>query len=159
MVEIDIADKWQNRNVIEDALLNDNVLKIIKDLHGEIYKIKKHYEVGGAEVDAILLCKRVKGYKYIGIELKQSDLKKALIQAVLRRIYFHYFYIVSELYNPHTYFGYEVEYLHKYKLLDRFKEYKIGWISTYKNQAFLIFPSFYSKLISNKIKDIIKDDV
>jgi hypothetical protein len=143
-MEIDIADKWKNRKVIEDALLNDKVLEIIKELHGEIFKIRKHYEIAGMETDVILLCKRERGYKSIGIELKQSDLLTAVGQAMERRQYFNYFYVISESYKPNVYIGYEIEWLSKFNSLSNLKKYKIGWIvSNFNNQAWLIYPSRY----------------
>jgi len=141
---VEIRNKWKNRIVEEDKLFNENVLKIIENLHGKIFKVERHYKVANLETDIILLCKRIRGYKSVGIELKVSDTLKAIEQAIARRKYFNYFYIVSDVYNPYSYLGYEIEYLFKYQALDKLKEYYIGWIiSNFEGQAYLIFPSFY----------------
>ena len=54
-------------------------------------------KVQGYETDMILTCKSGSRTVRIGFELKESDLYKAVSQAVERRALFHYFYIVLNL--------------------------------------------------------------
>jgi len=56
-------------------------------------EIATHRYKGGYEIDAVIYCEG----KTIGIELKETDLSKALQQAIERRKLFDYFYIAIDL--------------------------------------------------------------
>jgi hypothetical protein len=136
-------NNWKNRAVDEDSLLNENVLKFIEELHGKIIKIERHFYVAGMEVDAILYCKKSRTRR-IGIELKDFDIKKAMEQAIERRSYFNYFYIITKSYR--RLIGYDIRYLHYSNLLDKFFQNKIGIIAVNNNEPFLLYPSNFIKV-------------
>ena len=137
-----VKDYWDGRKVIEDDLLNENVLSLIERLHGKIERIDKHYKVDGMEVDAIILCKRVKE-RLIGIELKEYDFFKVIQQAVQRRRYFNYFYVVTRGGNI---IGQTMRCLYRMGLLSELFEHGIGWIVVnQEGQAWYLFASTYLK--------------
>ena len=136
------VNKW-GREVKEDSLLNEKVLNFIEELHGEIVKVERHFRVGGMEIDAILYCKKRK-VRRIGIELKDFAIKKAVEQAIARRMYFNYFYIITKSYR--RLIGYDIRYLHYSNLLGKFFQNKIGIIAVNNGEPFLLYPSNYMKV-------------
>jgi hypothetical protein len=138
-------NNWPERDIMEDKLLNNsNVQEIIEELHGEILKIFRHFFIYDMEVDAILFCKKTRDIRRIGIELKEMDLVKAVSQAILRRNYFNYFYII--LRTNAKYIGYRFRGLYKFNLLKDFFDRKIGLIVVdWSDNAFLLFPSHFNK--------------
>jgi len=85
-------------NYGEDSLLTDKVIEVIEFHHNfDIQFIELHKRENGFEVDAVIwaLTKEKNLERCIGIELKDRDLYKAIEQAVERRQYYHYFYIVT----------------------------------------------------------------
>ena len=60
-------------------------------------EIELRKKVQGFETDLIITCKSGRRTVRIGFELKESDLYKAVSQALERRALFHYFYIVLNL--------------------------------------------------------------
>jgi hypothetical protein len=132
-------NNWEGREIREDGLLNSSVLQLIEKIHGKIEKIERHFEVGGMEIDAILYCKK-KRVKTIGLELKEFDINKALAQAVERRKYFNYFYIVLE--SDRRLIGYDFRSLYLRGQLSSLLNNNIGLITVHDGEAFLIFPSY-----------------
>lgn len=137
-------NKWEGREVREDELLNENVLKLLEELHGKIIKLEKHYKVCGKEVDAIIYCQKSR-VKTVGLELKEFDLLKAVEQAVERRNFFNYFYIVIN--SDVKYLGYDFYnfYYDNQELLKKFFENNIGLIVVREEGAFLVCPSYHTK--------------
>jgi histidinol phosphatase-like enzyme len=137
-----VSDHWGGRRVIEDELLNQSVLALIEKLHGKVERIVKHCKVDGMEVDAILFCRKVRERR-IGVELKEYDYFRVIQQAVQRRRYFNYFYIItrgSELIGDSLRDLYRIGFLQS--LFDR----GIGWIIVDRdNKAWLLFSSTYLK--------------
>jgi hypothetical protein len=148
-------NNWKKRAVDEDSLLNENVLKFIEELHGKIIKIERHFQIAGMEVDAIIYCRKSK-IRRVGIELKDFDIKKAIEQAIERRSYFNYFYIITKSYR--RLIGYDIRYLHYSNLLDKFFQNKIGIIVVNNNEPFLLYPSNFIKVGLEKI-GIINEDL
>jgi hypothetical protein len=147
--EIIEKNKWEGREVQEDKLLNPKVLELIETIHGKIEKIEKHFKVGGMEVDAIIYSKKSRT-KRIGVELKELDINKALEQAIARRSYFNYFYII--LGSDRRLIGYDIRSIH-HKLDDFFKN-NIGLITVHDGEAFLIYPSYHRFVgLENMIKE------
>lgn len=85
-----------NRIYFEDALLTFQIIQTMKHHHDlEVQKAYRHVRVAGFEVDAVLIATTPEGIeRWIGFELKATDLPKAIKQAELRRKYFDYFYII-----------------------------------------------------------------
>ena len=115
---------------IENLILESHNLDIIDRKLRFLIDDKKHLEV-----DVVLNTKTInKGMlRLVGIELKESDLAKAVSQACVRRKYFNYFYIVINrsvrsivgwLFNDHN-------------LFNTVKVYGIGIISTIDNVVVL----------------------
>ena len=88
-----------NKYYFEDALLTWKILETIKACHDlEIRRVYRHAMVAGFEVDAVAICKTSGGKeRWIGFELKEADFPKAFAQALLRRDFFDYFYVVIDL--------------------------------------------------------------
>ena len=130
----------------EDSLLNENVLKLLESFHGGIVGVYRHVEVGEErlEVDAVILAKRSR-YRVIGVELKATDVLKAVHQAVARRPFFHYFYIVSGEYSTvHGVLGHFIDTLYQHGVLRYLSEHGIGWIMLDRSgNPWLIYPSKY----------------
>jgi len=130
----------------EDSLLNENVLKLLESFHGGIVGVYRHIEVGEErlEVDAVILAKRSR-YRVIGVELKATDVLKAVHQAVARRPFFHYFYIVSGEYSTvHGVLGHFIDMLYQHGVLQYLSEHGIGWIMLdWSGNPWLIYPSKY----------------
>jgi hypothetical protein len=132
----------------EDSLLSERVLRLLEQLHGNVMGVYRHVEVGeeGLEVDAVVLTKRSR-YRVIGVELKASDLLKAVRQAAARRPFFHYFYIVSgQHHNVHLALGFYIDTLHRHGVLQYLTDHGIGWIMVDRDKTpWLIYPSKYVK--------------
>ena len=116
----------------EDELLTPEVIELIEALHGvRVEKIVWHAVIQGLECDAILYAwtRKKKRFKTIGIELKEHDFTKVLHQALARRSFFHYTYIVTASL-----------YLEKpaLKTLEKAQDKGIGIILTVNNQPTLI---------------------
>lgn len=95
--------KGDNKIFLEDALLTKKIIYTISLLHSlTVYNIYRHIRIGGYEVDALAICKTPDKYeRWVGFELKDSAIDKAITQAVLRRKYFDYFYVVIDR-STHT---------------------------------------------------------
>jgi hypothetical protein len=143
-----LADGLSNEKEFkEDSLLSKSVLWLIGQLHGSITSVKRHVEVGedGLEVDAVVLAKRSR-YRVIGVELKAFDVLKAVQQAVARRPFFHYFYIVIGEHSAQRYLGYYIDSLYRHGGLQLLMEHGIGWIMVdLIGNPWLIFPSRFMK--------------
>lgn len=142
-------NKWK-RKVNEDTLLDEKILKLLSRIHGSVYRIIRHSRINGKEIDAIVYCKTTEARlsRYIGIELKEYDLKSVVEQAIERRSFFDYFYIVTAEYSSHyAYLGRDIKMLYKQKLLGKMIEMGIGWILKF-DDPIIIFPSSF---IRNKM--------
>ena len=84
---------------LEDFLFDYRVVSTIEDLHSlKVNTLFRHVLVGGFETDVVALCSTDQGYdRWVGFELKDSDILKALNQALWRRRFFDYFYVVIDL--------------------------------------------------------------
>ena len=119
--------------------------KEIEDLilkHHENYEVinrKLRYKIEGKmnlETDVILVVKTINNIKRtIGIELKETDMSKAISQAIERREYFHYFYVILNL-KVSTIVN---EILLDYNLYSAIKNYGIGLVSA--SEKTMIIPS------------------
>ena len=121
--------KEDNRIFFEDALLTRGILYVISKCHDlEIEKIYRHVMVNGMEVDAVAICKTYEDRyeRWVGFELKENALDKAMDQAMLRRDYFDYFYVVIDLSVASI-----VGNIIRGYFLDHIKNHKIGIISSY----------------------------
>lgn len=127
---------------LEDGLLNSGSIGVIEAYHGgKVSEVRRHVRVVGKEVDAELILKFKKTVRRVGIELKEFDLLKALSQAIERRKFFHYFYIIT--YINKIFFG---DYVYQASLKSEFFqelfENKIGWIGYSKRIGFImLYPS------------------
>jgi len=162
-------NNWEGRTIYEDSLLNKDTVSFIEKLHNcEVVKILKHFYVKDKEIDAILYCKTLnKGLiRKIGIELKEIDLEKAVVQAVERRDFFNYFYIITKAY---FYVGevFRKLVLNSPNLLREMVTKSVGIISVVeydgKNECFLILPSKFKRdaveiETDRKIKEFIKGE-
>jgi len=129
----------------EDHLLNEGVLRLMEHFHGRIVSVHRHIEVGEdkLEVDAVVLAKR-SHYRIIGVELKSTDVLKAVQQSVVRRPFFHYFYIVSGEHSAQRYLGYYIDSLYRHGKLHLLLEHGVGWIMLdLSGNPWLIYPSRY----------------
>jgi hypothetical protein len=135
-----VKDRWEGREVKEDALLElESVRALIEALHGRITRVFKHFRVGGMEVDAILHCAR-RAVRTVGLELKELDLERAARQALERRPYFNYFYVVART-NVRE-IGYPLRRLHRLGLLGRLFEGGVGLIAVDgSSSAYLLLSS------------------
>jgi hypothetical protein len=134
---------WKDREIREDGLLNLSTLELIEKIHGKIEKIERHFKVGSMEIDAIIYCRKSR-VKRIGLELKEFDINKALEQAIERRKYFNYFYIVLE--SDKRLIGYDFRSLYLRGKLSSLLNNNIGLITVHDGKAFLIFPSYNLKV-------------
>jgi hypothetical protein len=168
--EIIEKDNWDGRKIDEDRLLNKDVIDFIEDIHDcEVVKILRHFYVKDKEIDAILYCRTLnKGLmRKIGIELKEVDLEKAVVQAVERRDFFNYFYIIT---NAYFYIGeaFRKLVLNSPDLLKEMITKSVGMISVIeyengKKECFLILPSKFKRdtveiETDRKIKEFIKGE-
>lgn len=80
----------------EDYYLDEEVIKIIEEHHDlKFMTLTRHVRMFGLEIDAVAIFETPRHFtRSVGFELKENDLPKAIIQALVRRPYFHYFYIV-----------------------------------------------------------------
>ena len=132
-------DKQDNLIYYEDALLTKNIIWTIEGIHQLVVKgIWRHVRIRGYEVDALAICDTAEGRfeRYIGFELKDADLQKAIHQAKLRRKFFNYFYIVVDL-PIHSI-------VEKLLHIPNFLDYKIGIISSKNNTV--VLPSRFTKM-------------
>lgn len=88
-----------NRVYLEDALLTYRIIQIINKLHDlEIQEVYRHARVASFETDAVAIARTPQGQeRWIGFELKDNVIEKAIQQAQRRRRYFDYFYIILNL--------------------------------------------------------------
>lgn len=99
---LDMFAGWEV-NFKEDVLLTDNIIHNIEVAHNyRLVELRPHRFVrGNLEVDAVAIFETRTGKKrFIGFELKRltspQNLHKAIHQALVRREYFHLFYIVFD---------------------------------------------------------------
>jgi hypothetical protein len=145
-------NNWEGKTIYEDKLLNKHTISFIENLHNcEVVKILRHFYVKDKEIDVILYCRTLnKGLiRKIGIELKEVDLEKAVVQAVERRDFFNYFYIIT---NAYFYIGeaFRKLVLSSPNLLKEMITKSVGMISVIeyengKNECFLILPSKFKR--------------
>ena len=126
----------------EERLYTEEIENLILEHHEnyEIVERKLRYKIDGKvnlETDVVLIVKTTNtGVKRaIGIELKENDILKAISQAMERREYFHYFYVVLNM---------RVSTIVNWIFLDHnlysaIKNYSIGLISAYEKT--MVLPS------------------
>jgi hypothetical protein len=139
-----VKDRWEGREVKEDALLElESVRALIEALHGRITRVFKHFRVGGMEVDAILHCAR-RAVRTVGLELKELDLERAARQALERRPYFNYFYVVARTNAREV--GYPLRRLYRVGLLGRLFDEGVGVIAVDgSSSAYLLLSSKFKR--------------
>jgi len=130
---------------LEDSLLTKEAIEIIEKYHGgKVEKIKRHLKVLGMEVDAEITIKFKTTSRKIGIELKESNLTQAIEQAIARRKFFDYFYIITKehraLLGTYVLLASEGN-----EIFKKFFENKIGWIGKFEKGYFLLYPSRFLK--------------
>ena len=120
--------KEDNNLYFEDALLTRNIMWVIESKHNlKVSKLYRHVKIDSYEVDALAITETPEHIeRWIGFELKDNSIDKATLQAMLRRKYFDYFYVVINLSVSSI-----VKYLFYYP--KPIKEYKIGYVSSYDN--------------------------
>jgi len=144
------------KNFREDELLNKEVIKLIVNKHTNYYSLSKinavlrHKKIKDMEIDGIIILKHRTVIRLFGIELKEYNIVDVIRQAIVRRRFFHYFYIITR-FPRHTIgelmkevvSGKNNYYLKHFKVL--FK-YKIGWIAYEKKYPpMFLLPSFFKK--------------
>jgi len=125
---------WPQKANKEDKLLRQDVIDLLKAHHNiKPIELKWHQKIEH-EIDAILIAKTPAGLiRTFGFELKENDLRKAVIQAVVRRKLFNYFYIISYAHPAKVCFYLEWALRNgKHGLLEIMKKYGIGWIINLK---------------------------
>ena len=134
----------------ENNLLTKDILDLIEETHNleikEVYKnvLVKFNNLKPIEFDVLVIAKTPTGQeRVISIELKESDVSKVIEQAIVRRDFVDYSYVVLD-----TSIKLLVEYL-LYVWADYVKEYKIGFFT---DNTLLL----QSKYIKKKVK-IIKE--
>ena len=148
--------KFDKKDYIEDSLLNEKTLEFIRVQHehywgsANIELITRHKKINKYEVDVAIVLKLKSYRRLIGIELKEYNFIDVISQAIERRPYFHYLYIITR--PPRRTMGFWIKDLISGKQnadLDKLKKLfknKIGWICVdeYKG-TFLLLPSFFQK--------------
>ena len=154
--------KLDNKDFLEDSLLNKHTIRLIENYHGGRAKlILRHKKVGNYEVDGIIVLELYSCKRLIGVELKEYNFIDVIDQAIERRKDFHYFYIITrfpvhflgDIVKSLIVSGSDSTYWDKFK---RLFENKIGWI--FYNDGFpplMFLPSFYNK--GKEIKGYIKN--
>ncbi|MHA1835282.1 MAG: hypothetical protein ACTSV7_15005 [Candidatus Baldrarchaeia archaeon] len=149
--------KFDKKDFMEDSLLNNETLEFIEALHSrgwttaKIEFIARHKKVNGLEIDAVLVLKLNTCRRLIGLELKEYNFFEAIGQAIERRPYFHYFYLITRF--PRSFLGFVLkEVIEKdenawnFQRLKKLFPNKIGWICYDKRKGpFLFMPSFFQK--------------
>ena len=129
----------------EEKIYTEKVEKTIIGQHNvEVISRKLRYKINDKpklETDLILIVltpeRKIK--RTIGIELKETDFTKAIVQAVNRREYFNWFYIVIDLHPKSI-----VEWIFRDRnIYSVIKEYGIGIVTTYP-EVMLLPSKFYN---------------
>ena len=144
MTEIKERD---NFHYFEDALLTWKILDTIRISHNlSVEKVYRHVMINKLETDAVAVCTTPEGIeRWVGFELKESDIGKAIIQAKLRRKYFDYFYIIINL-RTKTIVDFilsEKDYLNK-----------IGFVSAFDNVV--VYSSRFQKREEIRVNEKVK---
>jgi len=132
MMKIEERNNWEGREIMEDKLLNDDVISYIEYFHDcKVFKIFRHFEVEGKEIDAILYARTKKRnlIRKIGIELKENNVLNAVYQALERSKYFNYFYIITNVPFPAEEFRWLI--IHYPDTLRKLVLNKVGIISVF----------------------------
>jgi len=141
-----VERQYDKKLFLEDGLLNSESVELIRRYHGgEVEIVKRHVRVVGKEVDAEIILKMKTVRRRVGIELKEYSLNQAIPQAIERRKFFHYFYIITRINK--AFFGdflYEASYKRGY--FPEMFEHKIGWIGFIERVGFImLYPSKFMK--------------
>jgi hypothetical protein len=153
-MKIEERNNWEGREIMEDKLLNDEVISYIEYFHDcKVFKIFRHFEVDGKEIDAILYAKTNKRnfIRKIGIELKEDNVLNAVYQALERSKYFNYFYIITNSTFPAEPFRWLI--IHYPDVLRDMVLNKVGVISIFSyekgftkgNVIFNLLPAKFNK--------------
>jgi len=116
---------------------NHNLSKWRAVLH---YRWKPEKQVHDVEFDYLIFGETDRGWpRVIGVEFKDTDFSKAVSQAIIRRDYTNYQYVVIRL-HIHDLFE------HYWDALDRAKKNGIGVISVdYRGNPYVLFSAKYHK--------------
>jgi hypothetical protein len=131
-MKIEERNNWERREIMEDKLLNDDVISYIEYFHDcKVFKIFRHFEVDGKEIDAILYARTKKRnlIRKIGVELKENNVLNAVYQALERSKYFNYFYIITNVPFPAEEFRWLI--IHYPDTLRKMVLNKVGIISVF----------------------------
>ena len=132
---------------IEDGLLSNDTVELIRKYHGgKVERVVRHVKVCGKEVDGEIVLKMRTVKRRIGVELKEWNLSQAISQAIERRKFFHYFYIITRINK--TFFGdYVYQAIRGEPFFKKMFENKIGWIGYSDRIGFImLFPSKFMKI-------------
>ena len=92
--------KEDNNLYFEDALLTRQVIWVLERKHDfHVEKLYRHVKINSFEIDAVAIVKTsIERYeRWVGFELKETAIDKAVGQALDRREFFDYFYVVIDL--------------------------------------------------------------
>jgi hypothetical protein len=151
MMKIEERNNWEGREIAEDRLLNTDVISHIEYFHEcKVFKIFRHFEVDGKEIDAILYAKTNKRnlIRKIGIELKEDNTLNAFYQALERSKYFNYFYIITNVAFPADSLRWLI--VHHPNVLREMVLNKIGIISVYSYEKGFVRGNVVSILLPSK---------
>lgn len=142
-----------NQHYLEDALLTWKILDVIRASHDlDVEKVFRHCKIAGMEIDAVAVCRTLgdREDRWIGFELKESDIQKAFKQAISRRTYFDYFYIILDLETRSI-----VNFILAKK--EAVEKYKIGFVSAKENVV--VYSSRFQKRleIKGELREEIRD--
>jgi len=133
------------RDILENKLWNDEMRILILNAHGlNLVSEKRNVILTNkmeTETDVVLIgeTKERKLKRKVGIELKEHDFAKAISQAVRRRKYFNYFYVIlgmsaGDILN---------QILNDYNIYEAIRVKGIGLIS-FEDKQILHYSHFFS---------------
>ncbi|KAA0006373.1 MAG: hypothetical protein FE045_03305, partial [Thermoplasmata archaeon] len=137
-----------NRIFFEDALLTRKILWAIENFHQlHVNRIYRHVKINGLETDAVAVCQTAEDRyeRWVGFELKENAIEKAIQQAIARRKYFDYFYIVIDWHTSSI-----VKWILKYHEIEKMG---IGVISSH-DDVVVLKSNFMTRKIADKKVEI-----
>jgi len=148
--------KTDKKDFLEDSLLNEETIKLIKNEHSSWYSapevelVLRHKRIDGKEVDGLVVLKYKDCRRLVGVELKEWNITECISQAAERRYLANYFYIITRF--PRHSLGSIIKDILNSKngtygqYFQKLFKHKIGWI-VYDERypPLLMFPSFFIK--------------
>lgn len=145
--------KADKKDFMEDSLLNEETVKLIKYEHSSWYStpevelVLRHKIIDGKEMDGLIVLKYQNCRRLVGVELKEWNVTECISQAVKRRYLANYFYIITRF--PRHSLGSIIKDILNSKngtygqYFQQLFQHKIGWI-VYDERypPLLMFPSF-----------------